>query len=95
VAQVAAAKASGEPSPPPPPGSSLDEDLAIDTGCSIQDARRLRRAVMKFFKGEKALGFLRGHANSDGTAANYYQVIDLGVTPCMSSLLSRALELEV
>jgi hypothetical protein len=74
VSRVAAAKAAGEPPPPPPPGSSLDEDLAIDTGCSIGDARRLRRAVVKFFQGEKALGFLRGHAHSEGAAANYYQV---------------------
>lgn len=74
VSLVAAAKAAGDPSPPPPPGSTLDEDLAIDTGCSIGDARRLRRAVVKFFKGEKSLGFLRGHAHSEGAAANYYQV---------------------
>jgi FtsZ-interacting cell division protein YlmF len=41
--------------------SSLDEDLAIDTGCTVAEARKLRFSIMAFYKGEKALGFLKGH----------------------------------
>ena len=41
--------------------STLDEDLAIDTGCTVAEARKLRHAVMAFYKAEKALGFLKGH----------------------------------
>jgi hypothetical protein len=41
--------------------STLDEDLAIDTGCTVAEARKLRHAVMAFYKAEKSLGFLKGH----------------------------------
>ena len=43
------------------PRSTLDDDLAIDTGCSVAEAKELRRAVRRFYKSEKCLGFLKGH----------------------------------
>lgn len=39
--------------------SSLDEDLAIDTGCTIGEARKLRVGILAFYKHEKALGYLK------------------------------------
>jgi len=40
--------------------STLDEDLAMDTGFSTADARKLRHAVVAFYKCWKCLGFLNG-----------------------------------
>ena len=65
--------------------TSLDQDLAIDTGCTLEDAVALRKEVLKFYKCETCLGFLKGH----GFESAIEQILRLGYLPTV--LLPNAL----
>jgi len=57
--------------------STLDEDLSIDTGCTMEEARRLRHAILAFYQCEKSLGYLKGHG-FDGVLE---RILRLGLLP--------------